>query len=118
MSITFDAPGAKKVYKVLLSADGAGGEPSPLEIVNSLGDVPSWTNTRTGEYEAELTGAFAGACFFNQPALDLNDIVGTEYYATIQKIDNDTIQLLVFNSSGVAVDGFNNMCICIEVYPS
>lgn len=115
--ITYDSPGAKKVYKALLSQSGTE-HPVATVLVNSFGDDIAWTRDSAGEYHGTLAGAFISLkTFLKKPNVDIENVVGTEFEAGLGRLDVDVIVLKVYTILLVQTDEFNDLSVEIEVYP-
>ena len=103
-------------YAAILNQSGSNAPSVQALLQNDLGGTVVWTRASTGNYYGTLAGAFTNLKIL--PFSELNPaIIGTEYYCSLSRYDNDTVLLQVFDSSGTHVDGFFHLGVKIEVYP-
>lgn len=115
MSITYDDPGAKAVYKGILSQAGIA-DPTVVELVNSLGAIV-WTGTG-GAYNGALTGAFpANRTFFYAVSIPSTGGLGSPLTGWLARQSNDNITLYIVDSTGAPIE-IADCCFEIHVYPS
>ena len=109
-----------QIYSAFLSQAGDTSDPTATVLGNSLllgAGLPVWSRTSEGVYRAVLTGAFPENKTNVDPQITQIGSVSNEFSADGMRIDDDTVEIRVFDAGSNLVDGFDDLSITIEVYP-
>ena len=104
-----------KVYTVLATQSSTNA-PTITVLENTLGGVPVWSYSTTGEYLATLAGAFVSG----KTAIFIQDGVktaGGNYYVTASRVSDNVIAVFSSDASFNGINGgISNRTIEIRVY--
>lgn len=100
-----------KSYKAYISQAEAAAAPTPRQIgTNTIGNI-IWTKATTGQYIGTLNGAFPEGKTVCPPfdsggavSLPIGNATALSNMYTLKRVNNNTVNLLVFDNSYTGVD--------------